>query len=95
MKDPDNFQYNLAKKREKYTYYICQKLRENGCKVTATVSHGENGDVIVDRSGQHSHDSDLLKTVAKRVLQEIVGKYGKMELKMWMETVAGYYNDVK
>ena len=31
----------------------------------------------------------------KRELKEIVGKYGKMELKMWMETVAGYYNDVK
>ena len=34
LKDPDNFQYNLAKKREKYSYYICQILKENGYKVT-------------------------------------------------------------
>ena len=72
LKDPENFQYNLAKKREKYSYFICQKMKENGCKVTATVIHGENGDMIVDRRGQHTHDSDLLKTVAKRVLQEEV-----------------------
>ena len=34
LKNPDNFQYNLAKKREKYSYYICQILKENGYKVT-------------------------------------------------------------
>ena len=35
------------------------------------------------------------RAVRKRELKEIVDKYGKMELKMWMETLAGYYNDVK
>ena len=35
------------------------------------------------------------RAVRKRELKEIVGKYGKMELKMWMETVAGFNNDVK
>ena len=35
------------------------------------------------------------RVIRKRELKEIVGKYGKMELKMWMETVAGFNNDVK
>ena len=35
------------------------------------------------------------RAVRKRELKEIVGKSGKMELKMLMETVAGYHNDVK
>ena len=31
----------------------------------------------------------------EREYREIVGKYGKMHLKMWMERVVGYYNNVK
>ena len=52
-------------------------MKENGCKVTANVIPGENGDMIVDRKGQHTQDYDLLKEVAKRILQEEVENAGR------------------
>ena len=61
MKDPKNFQYNVA-------------ITDQD---SLTTSREKN------------------RAVRKRELKEIVGKYGKMELKMLMETVAGYHNDVK
>ena len=33
---PDNYRFNIGKKREKKTHLYCVK-KKNGCKVTATV----------------------------------------------------------
>ena len=37
LKDNHSFLYNLSRKREKKTYWICQKKSQLGCKVTAVV----------------------------------------------------------
>ena len=72
LTDPDNFIYNVSRKTDKTVYYVCQKLKQHGCKVMATVKKSENGDVIMERRGEHEHDTDLLKEKAKQVLREEV-----------------------
>ena len=42
---PDNFQFNIGKKREKKTFLYCVK-KKNGCKVTATVDN--EADMLID-----------------------------------------------
>ena len=73
--DNNHFVYNLVKKREKKTYWGCQKKTSLGCKVTATVlckldENGEPDDEIVDIHGNHSHDSDLMLEASKRALDD-------------------------
>ena len=73
--DNNHFVYNMVKKREKKTYWGCQKKTSLGCKVTATVlckldENGEPDDEIVDIHGNHSHDSDLMLEASKKALDD-------------------------
>ena len=77
LKDNQSFLYNLSRKREKKTYWICQKKNQLGCKVTAVVlckedENGEADDEIIKIDGAHTHDSDLMLAAAKKALNDEV-----------------------
>ena len=59
LKDPENYLYNVSKKRDKKVYYFCQKLKEKSCKVTVTVDKNEIGDEVIERRGHHNHESSF------------------------------------
>ena len=75
--DNEHHQYNLAKRGEKKTWWICSRKSEIGCKVTATVlvrKNEDDVDKIIEIRGTHEHDSDLVKKAAMAVVQNHVNK---------------------
>lgn len=57
--DAQQMEYRVTRRKEHKTYYQCVMKNKNMCPATAIVSN--ETDDIVQLSGEHNHDSDLLK----------------------------------
>ena len=71
--DDQNYQYNKVKVDGRRVFWVCSKKKELGCKVTASVLKEEGKpDRITKITGEHGHDTDLLKILASESLNTAV-----------------------
>ena len=70
LQDDNSFLYNLSRKSETKSFWICTKKSTNGC--TDIKVEDANGDVdqIIDVRGNHNHDSDLMADASKKAFRD-------------------------
>ena len=85
LKDPNQFLYNKSRSSKNKSFWVCQRKVSSGCRVTATVLikpamdelYDESRDEIIEIRGEHSHDSDIMAEVSKKVAKEAVARASK------------------
>ena len=62
-------EFNKNKDDGKKIHYVCRQKYSKGCKVTAAVN--KENDLVVRVTGDHNHDTDLLKKVAMEMKRKL------------------------
>ena len=80
LTDRDNYVYVQAKKRPLKTWYSCIEKKALFCPATAVVKNED--DMIIQLSGNHTHDSNLMKRKVKDIEKSVItatsGNYHKI-----------------
>ena len=70
LPDSNQFEYRVTKKKPTKTYYQCIMRKHNACPAVAVVNNVDNK--IISVSGEHTHDSDLLKRKVRAIEKEAI-----------------------
>ena len=73
--DQNGFEYTKMKEEKKRIHYGCRERRKYSCKVTAGVTK-EDG-MVVRISGEHNHDSNIVKKATTSMVKTAVKEAAK------------------
>ena len=70
LKDENEMVYYLNRRRDSKTYYCCIEKSRLKCPATAVVENETN--MIIKKSGEHVHDSNLLKRAVRQLENQAI-----------------------